>query len=131
MNVERVNDLAEMMDGCAIPVYFAMSDVAVAFGDNKDFQLEAITANQLTEISRGLLFANVDCTEQQYLGPQVEELRKLMPNVEFNNESWAVDMLPEDRVPPNGLLVTSKRDQLDDDRAALNLWLVQEVEINY
>lgn len=129
MNVERVNALAEMMEGCAIPVYFAMSDIAVAFGDNKDFQLEAITANQLTEISRGLLFANVDCTEQQYLGPQVEELRKLMPNVEFSNESWAADMLPEDRVPPSGLLVTSKRDQLDDGRAALNIWLVQEVDI--
>lgn len=129
MNVERVNELAEMFEGCAIPIYFAMSDIAVAFGDNKDFQLEAITPAQLTEISRHLLFADVDCTEQQYLGPQVEELRKLMPNTDFMNEPWAADQLPEDRIPPSGLLVTSKRDQLDDGRAALNIWLVQEVDI--
>lgn len=130
MNAERVNELAEMLEGCAIPIYFAMSDVAVAFGEGKDFQLEAITPAQLTDISRGLLFADVDCTEQQYQGPQVEELRKLMPNTDFMNEAWAVDQLPEDRIPPSGLLVTSKRDQLDDGRAALNIWYVQEVEIN-
>lgn len=126
---ERVTDLADMLDGCAAPFYFSMSDIAVAFGDNNNYMLEAMTANQLTEVGERLNYAMLHCTEQQYHGPLATELRKLMPDVEFSNEVWGAGAEGEDRVPPTGFLVTAKRDQLDDDRAAMNIWLVHTTEI--